>query len=486
MMHLNVQGIQGRAVELGGFLAAKRIDLCSLNETLLKCNHKLKINSYQVFRRDRTPPRSGGGVAILVHESVDAELVPLQSQEEIIMVRLPHALPSGSDLFVLSYYCPPNRILDSDMLLDLAARYPNLIIVGDLNSRHQQWGANSNSESGIKLIEFLDRSEHVMLNDSQLTYFSARDHTYGSLLDVVTATPSIGNLISNLVVTDEIHSDHHAILFNVRSSLHEDGRLHQFSRTSTNWDKLYGELHVRSPASSPITNSTQLSEAAAEFTNTLSSAIAAATTTKTFSLKTDAPLLLPRHILGLIELKRRARRTWQTTGILSDKIEYNRLTAAVKLATNNFKQKKWENFCSSLNGMNPGDSKLWKTLNSIDNNAQRPRACKLTNNSGQLTADPVEVASIFANHLASVYHEEADPSFNTANWTRVQEASPSFFSYGLSSPVLTSLTEVREIIKSKIGGRGAPGEDGISNKVLKLLSDHCIAASWTYSTLNLS
>ena len=139
MMHLNIQGIQGRTAELGGFLATKRIDVCSLNETFLKPSHKLQIHSYQVFRKDRTPPLTGGGVCFLVHESLEVEQIKLQTTEEAILIKLCRVLPKDVDLYILSYYCPPSKPLDLELLLTTASRFPNLIIVGDLNCRHQYW-----------------------------------------------------------------------------------------------------------------------------------------------------------------------------------------------------------------------------------------------------------------------------------------------------------------------------------------------------------
>lgn len=82
-MQWNAQGITNITTrnELKKFINQHRIDIVLLCETLLKSKHKLYLNDFQIYRRDRTEP--GGGVAICVNRNIKHKLLPAYTRNTI-------------------------------------------------------------------------------------------------------------------------------------------------------------------------------------------------------------------------------------------------------------------------------------------------------------------------------------------------------------------------------------------------------------------
>ena len=214
-----------------------------------------------------------------------------------------------------------------------------------------------------------------------------------------------------------------------------------------------------------------LDTAVDQITAAIQGAINEATSVKEVTLNTDKPLLLPKHIQELIKLKRTCRRKFQRSHSTEDKVELNRLTAKVRLEINKFKGDRWKSFCSSLNCFRSSDSKLWKAINSIDNNEAKFRTTKLRDEQGNLTSNTTEVADIFANHMEKVFSSTVVRNFNEANFNKINEAIPTLFSSMENEIPLPQVSplDIKTAIRSEIGSRGAPGEDQITNKALKHL-----------------
>ena len=109
IMHLNIQSINNKQKELQHHIAVNQIDILSLNETWLKPNQKLKIPNYNTVRKER-PIQAGGGVLLAIHRDILFEPININSEEEIIAVKLLRASPEGENIIVVSYYnSPQNR-----------------------------------------------------------------------------------------------------------------------------------------------------------------------------------------------------------------------------------------------------------------------------------------------------------------------------------------------------------------------------------------
>ena len=119
---------------------------------------------YDSYRKDRNI--HGGGVFILVKDTISSSQISIDSSLEIVWVRL--HLRNKNDLIVGSFYCPPNSsptVLDnlSSSIADIKSKYPHskILLGGDFNCPGIDWEHGTLTESyrshsfREKLLEFV-------------------------------------------------------------------------------------------------------------------------------------------------------------------------------------------------------------------------------------------------------------------------------------------------------------------------------------------
>ena len=91
---------------------------------------------------------------------------------------------------------------------------------------------------------------------------------------------------------------------------------------------------------------------------------------------------------------------------------------------------------------------------------------------GNLSQEESQISDAFATNLEEVFTDNTDPKHDTDWFNNVNLlASTCFSNPEDNAEQMVSVFELKELIK-KIRGKGAPGPDGISNKLIKLLPDN--------------
>jgi hypothetical protein len=469
IMHLNVQSITNKKHELGHFLAKHNIDVCSLNETWLTPNKNFKIQGYQVFRLDRQNSPHGG-VAILIKNDIPAIPVTIQSsQSELLAVSLPNVMPNGSNLGLATYYNPPGQPLDKQAISNFFATHPQAILVGDLNAHNRSWGSQLNNPAGDALEQILESDHLLMINNEEPTYEPIHRPTYKAILDLAITNQATAANVLHFSTTDELRSDHTTIIIKVRSCLPR--KRQQVTTIKTlNMDKLKSVLLSCCPEINQINNKEDLDKAANSITRTIQAAQDSATKIKQINIEPSRFLVLPDNIIKLIKQKRAARRRAQTDE--TAKTKYYSLAKQVRTEINNFKSTKWQDYCTELNSLSVSDTKLWNAIKSIDSSGKgNYKLPCLVNGTGPLTNKPNETAEIFASTLEQVFSNQDDPSFDSKNQETVSQGIATRFSSPLNNVPMepTTAEEIRLILATQIRPKGAPGQDRITNRVLKAL-----------------
>jgi exonuclease III len=124
----------------------------------------LRFDSYSVYYkpRERNPTR-GGGVAILVNNSLmNRRINGLDNKLEIIGVKI-ETIDLSFNL--ISYYEPNGNELSPQAVEDFLELGPNLILVGDLNSRTSSIGCKGQNANGLILEEILINPELLVIKN---------------------------------------------------------------------------------------------------------------------------------------------------------------------------------------------------------------------------------------------------------------------------------------------------------------------------------
>ena len=107
--HLNVRSLFKHIEELRIYLEKQQFDIISLNETMLDIsisNHEIKINGYDIVRKDRN--RHGGGVAIYIRNTINYSIRDDLTDENLETITLEITKPKSKPFLINSWYRPPN------------------------------------------------------------------------------------------------------------------------------------------------------------------------------------------------------------------------------------------------------------------------------------------------------------------------------------------------------------------------------------------
>ena len=201
-------------------------------------------NKYNLFRRDRSNGKRGGGVLLAVNSHLKAREVnnfPV-GDSEILLVEI---YPSqGSKILFVTCYNPPSASVSNfnsqlDNILASAAQiYTKVCVLGDFNMPDVQW-SDCPSSNSIEQSNFCDT-----INTYGLVQINAIPSTkHGNILDlVITNTP---HLFSNIEECDtSFMSDHVVLSFSIyeRFKYRRDTSRLMYSYKHTNVNGLIDDL----------------------------------------------------------------------------------------------------------------------------------------------------------------------------------------------------------------------------------------------------
>lgn len=119
-----------------------------LNDTKLNNKKKFLTPGFITIRKDReNNGNRGGGVAILVKSNINFTQVDFQSENtEAIGIRL------DNNLIIASMYAP-NQNLTLGQLNSIFNKHNKILVIGDLNAKHNLWHCNKSNKNGKTLFE---------------------------------------------------------------------------------------------------------------------------------------------------------------------------------------------------------------------------------------------------------------------------------------------------------------------------------------------
>jgi len=215
--HFNAQSIRNKIDELQHYMATAHIDVCAINETWLSKDDKLNVPGYTTSRRDRNS--TGGGVCFLVHNSLKFNVILPAQNEEILAIKVHDITTNRQDICIVTYYSAPKTSINLEPLYDLINDNNNTLIIGDLNAHSEAWHSRRTCPKGQLLTNFIIDANLYLINSEQPTYRPLHRPHYSSTLDLAFCTPSITHMITDFQVTDEIRSDHLAVVITLKTRL---------------------------------------------------------------------------------------------------------------------------------------------------------------------------------------------------------------------------------------------------------------------------
>lgn len=166
--------------------------------------------NYQLYHN--TASNRFGGVAILVHTSIQHSQTNQNSQFETIEIEI----ISKIKINILATYIPPNKTFTLKCLQNNFERHnTNQLILGDFNSWHQSWGSPQDNKRGRILSKFFQNTNLNILNDGSPTHFPT--HNTFTHIDLSLCSSQLTPYATWKTIDDLHGSDHLPIVITLFS-----------------------------------------------------------------------------------------------------------------------------------------------------------------------------------------------------------------------------------------------------------------------------
>lgn len=147
---------------------------------------------------------------------------------------------------IVSMYIPPDINIKKEMLHQITSELGSrTIIIGDLNGQNTAWGSTWTNQSGQAILEFLEESNMVILNDGSRTRLTNNPDTI-SIPDIAISSPVLASRINFKVIEDTANSDHFLIKIEIPSKddakSQEHTSNHKWNTRKADWARYKEEL----------------------------------------------------------------------------------------------------------------------------------------------------------------------------------------------------------------------------------------------------
>jgi hypothetical protein len=197
LLNWNADGLRNKTDELNKMLREHDVDVASITETHLKNTLNIDIPDYKIYRVNRETTysvrgfveernRGVGGVALLVRENIISQTqIPLDDLcLECLDAVAVSIIINNKPTLMVSAYRPPKK-MNIDDFVKLMGRNESVIIAGDLNSKHDNWGCRVDNQSGRKLHTWIAQNRYTILAPTDPTHIPRDRNKLPDILDVV-------------------------------------------------------------------------------------------------------------------------------------------------------------------------------------------------------------------------------------------------------------------------------------------------------------
>ena len=419
---------------------------------------------YYKNRPEQPGSTRSGGTALFISNNLLHHQINLQTNLEAVAVNVKLA---HREITLVSIYLPPSQRIDFDSFDRLMGEIKTpCLVLGDFNAHHRAWGCDATNGRGRAVLDFIERHNLVFLNNQSPTYVTTRRARPSySAIDLSLASPSLAPLFDFKVESDPLFSDHFPIRLElgVPSGQTDFSFLPRWNLKKADWASFAKHIDENYP-----------SDAEPDITTFLNAVLASAHQNIPHTAPRSGRRATPwwnADCEKAVAIRKRAFKQFQRCICEPHENEVRRTRALAIKIINEAKLKSWQSFADQFNRFTPL-SKIWTMLRSFS--MKRPPLYKIPHlkEGTRNYSMPVEVATKFARHFASISSAEQFPPRLVDNFRRELEtlnfASDNAESY--NQPV--TLSEI-SLALSKCG-KTSVGPDQIDYSFFKNLSESAL------------
>lgn len=467
----NCRGIRNKYLELYDFLNTNNVDLCFLTETWLTNSVNIPQIGYYCVRCDR-PDRTGGGVAILIRKCITNFKPIFVKTEKIENVGICLKTSDAMEINLFSVYFPGGEsnsqsqgIFRKD-IRKLLKTDRNVIICGDLNSRHRNWMCNRANTWGNILCNTVAILPYTILHPSSPTYIPTSRNKTPSILDIVVS--NVPQYITNPITINSLSSDHLPVSFNLNLSASQTEHLF-FNYKKANWGFFKSSID-KSVSHLPrdinnTTNCNSIDLSVDILTNSIIEAADIAIPKIKSDLKSNS---ITPHIKHLIITRNYYRRQWMRYRNTSDLVSMNIYSTEIRYEISKLRNISWNN---KIKDLDKASKPFWNIAKCL--RKKKIFVPPLLDKTTTHYSDEEKVNQLAFNFLKN--HRVSEDLGDETHVSMVDSVNQQLSSFTIATDPgdFVNTNEIRSIIK-ELKPRKAAGIDGVKNLMLKQLPNSAI------------
>lgn len=460
ILYWNADGVRSKQHELLELIKGIDIDVICICETRLTERMIFNLPGYKCYRADKHTSGRGQGVAILVRLNIIHNLLPPIKTVNLEVVGVNVELLSGK-IAISSVYQSPNLPLLPSDLSNILSNSQKSIIMGDLNAKHSSWSPGPPNTHGRTLFEHMLTSDYTILAPDEPTLVHYRPELTPSVPDLVISL-NVNN-IANIKTINALSSNHFPVVFQVLKADPLHRPIVRFDYSKADWKGFRAHLDKNITLSSKILSTpTEINKAISELTHCLTESRSLC-----IPLRKDNAPSLPRHITRLITKKNRLRRFICNESCIRAKIVLRSELVILQNQINYYIKSHYNKiWTDKLKNIRNPNSDLWRIVKSLQ--TRTATLPPLTKNDGTLTTSTTDqcdvLAATFLRNMSLTNSKPSDQETNVSTSMLLLQLPVDHDCIGLIHP--------KELIRriNTLENRKAPGDDSITNIVLKNLS----------------
>ncbi|KZS04645.1 Uncharacterized protein APZ42_032370 [Daphnia magna] len=437
-----------------------------LSETHWNSAYNVKFRTYHTLKKDR-PNRMGGGVAILVHKSLQFTPLILNNTDTIEAIGVKIKCTNNKTITFTSVYIPQGDCEVEDV--EALITNPDAFVTGgDFNGHHGMWETNTRENKAGRSIHEALLNTHAACLITPKNMGTRIDPTKGkeSTLDLTITSPEIANT-ANITLGPHLGSDHLPITIILNAALNRSsGRPPGWRLDERKWTEWNENLDasLKNKCFHQITNPEKAME---EFTESLEEAnkknFKKTGLIKPTNAEPDRPWW-NTNCKNLVQTAREAYNKWKKAPLSPGKRdEWKKAEARKKKGIITAKREAWKVFITKLGSRD--QPKMCSFVNCMLGKGINlsPDATEIRNNEVPIN-DPKEKAELFLEIFSKSY------TTGVQHKNLYEELINARMAINLPNTLndrITSEEQERALPKSKIK---AMGPDLIHNEMIRNLS----------------
>ena len=400
LLQWNMSGFYNNFEELKLITSRYHPAAIMLQETNLKPDKNASIKNYNIIRKDRlNAERASGGVAILLHESIDYSIINIQTDIEICAIRARFQ----NLLTLCSIYIPPSASLDINDLNNIIQQIPPpFILAGDFNAHNNLWGSSHTSSRGHIIEDCINTNHLSLLNTNAPTFICSSSGSY-SHIDLTLSSLNIVTSYQWEVLNDTYGSDHFPIILKSMSWSQSNYIKTLYNTSKANWS-LYQEKFTN-----PQVNFNNIDSDIANFSNSIHQAAKLSIPeNKIFPNRPPVPWW-SKDCQRAIRERKTALNRFKRNPTQINFITFKQLKAKAKRTIKEAKRITWRKFVGELNH-NSTSQEVWNKIKRLKGRPSRIISGISYNN--QWFNNNEDISNAFASYFSFISSDNnCDPDF---------------------------------------------------------------------------